>query len=213
MPRKQKLIVNADDYGLCDGFNRGIVDLMKEGLVTSTTVMILRDCVDAESLLELGDKISIGLHLEIGKNAKAGDIEKQMDLFKDKFGRMPSHLDGHQHCHILPGNLDRMIGVARKYNLPVRAKTPEDRKKIKGAGVRTTDRMIAWVPQRKENLFRFLNEAKGAIVELVCHPGYEDKNCDYPYNAKREIELNILKGENFKKSISRFELISYNQIA
>ena len=35
-----KLIVNADDFGLTDGVTRGILDAIRNGIVTSTTRMV-----------------------------------------------------------------------------------------------------------------------------------------------------------------------------
>ena len=60
----QKLIVNADDYGLSPLFNKGILALIEKGIVTSTTVMIKRKYV-RPALLTKFEKISIGLHLEL----------------------------------------------------------------------------------------------------------------------------------------------------
>ena len=36
----KKLIINADDYGRSPGVSRGILQAHREGIVTSTTVMI-----------------------------------------------------------------------------------------------------------------------------------------------------------------------------
>ena len=35
-----KLIVNADDYGMTKGVNLGIIEAHKNGIVTSTTLMV-----------------------------------------------------------------------------------------------------------------------------------------------------------------------------
>ncbi len=60
----RKLIVNADDYGRSPGVSRGILQAHREGIVTSTTVMINQPGVEAQ-LLEALDcpNLGIGLHL------------------------------------------------------------------------------------------------------------------------------------------------------
>lgn len=61
---KKRLIVNADDYGRSWGVSRGILQAHREGIVTSTTVMINQPNIKAQlaealTCLELG----LGLHL------------------------------------------------------------------------------------------------------------------------------------------------------
>jgi predicted glycoside hydrolase/deacetylase ChbG (UPF0249 family) len=60
----KKLIINADDYGRSPGVSRGILQAHREGIVTSTTVMINQAKVEAQ-LAEalLCPELGIGLHL------------------------------------------------------------------------------------------------------------------------------------------------------
>lgn len=37
------LIINADDFGIYDAVNQGITEGIKRGVITSTSVMVLRD--------------------------------------------------------------------------------------------------------------------------------------------------------------------------
>jgi len=60
----KQLIVNADDYGRAPGLSRGILAAHREGIVTSTTVMINQPDVEgqlAEALVCPG--LGVGLHL------------------------------------------------------------------------------------------------------------------------------------------------------
>ncbi|MEA1677227.1 ChbG/HpnK family deacetylase [Nitrospirillum sp. BR 11163] len=44
------------------------------------------------------------------------EIERQLDLFEAHAGRPPSHVDGHQHVHLLPGVRGLVLdAVARRY--------------------------------------------------------------------------------------------------
>ena len=40
------LVVNADDFGLSSGVNRGVVRAHDEGIVTSTSAMVRRDAIE-----------------------------------------------------------------------------------------------------------------------------------------------------------------------
>jgi predicted glycoside hydrolase/deacetylase ChbG (UPF0249 family) len=45
------LIVNGDDFGLAPGVNRGILEAHRRGVLTSTSLMVLRSaCDDAVDL-------------------------------------------------------------------------------------------------------------------------------------------------------------------
>lgn len=59
-----RLIVNADDFGLCKGVNEGIIEAHKNGIVTSTTLMVTMSCVEhALKLASNFPSLGIGLHL------------------------------------------------------------------------------------------------------------------------------------------------------
>ncbi len=60
----KRLIVNADDYGRSPGVSRGIVQAHREGIVTSTTVMVNQPGVEAQLADALAcPDLGIGLHL------------------------------------------------------------------------------------------------------------------------------------------------------
>ena len=42
-----------------------------------------------------GSGVEVGLHLE----ANGVPLAKQVERFEDAFGRQPTHIDGHHHCH------------------------------------------------------------------------------------------------------------------
>ena len=61
-----KLIINADDFGLSDSVNRGIVECYQKGLISSTTVMM--NTPYTEKAIELAKKHKIknlGIHLNL----------------------------------------------------------------------------------------------------------------------------------------------------
>ena len=61
------LIVNADDFGMTEGINRGIIEAFEAGAVTSTSVMVgMPAFVDAVCLTRAaGDRLGVGLHFTL----------------------------------------------------------------------------------------------------------------------------------------------------
>lgn len=60
----RRLIVNADDYGRSPGVSRGILQAHREGIVTSTTVMINQPGIEAQLAQALDcPRLGVGLHL------------------------------------------------------------------------------------------------------------------------------------------------------
>lgn len=61
-----KLIINADDFGLTNGVTYGIYDAIKDGVVTSTTMMV--NTLGSELAAELvknDAELKVGLHLNL----------------------------------------------------------------------------------------------------------------------------------------------------
>lgn len=62
----RKLIVNADDFGLCQGVNRGVVTAFRQGIVTSTTMMVnMPGFPSAVALATEFPALAVGLHLNL----------------------------------------------------------------------------------------------------------------------------------------------------
>lgn len=60
----RRLIINADDFGLTAGVNRGILEGHQKGVVSSTTVMAgARRFQDAAALPQCAPRLSVGCHL------------------------------------------------------------------------------------------------------------------------------------------------------
>lgn len=207
-----KLILNADDYGLSPLFNKGILELARQGIVSSVSVMIKKDFVNPADFKNL-DKVSVGLHLTLKKDGSPlPEIEYQIKKFKKVFKKNLLHLDSHYHLHLSPANFNQIIALAKKYDLPVRSRFNSDRLKIRKAGLKTPDRFISWHPGRINALQKRIEQFKGGVLELVCHPGYYDKNSDIYYNYQREKELEFLKSRKFAEIIKQFEIINYGDL-
>jgi hopanoid biosynthesis associated protein HpnK len=64
------LIINADDFGLSPGINRGIIEAHRRGVVTSASLMATGDAFDdAIALSRAHRDLSIGVHLTLVEGA------------------------------------------------------------------------------------------------------------------------------------------------
>src|SRR5688500_7142073 len=66
MSRDVTLIVNADDLGYDPAVTRGILRAMRQGVVTSTTLMV--NTPWAEDAAREADELSVGLHLNLARH-------------------------------------------------------------------------------------------------------------------------------------------------
>jgi hopanoid biosynthesis associated protein HpnK len=63
---ERKIIINADDFGLCDGVNRAVVQAHTQGILTSTTIMA--NMPAARQAVELAKQfptLGVGVHLNL----------------------------------------------------------------------------------------------------------------------------------------------------
>lgn len=137
---RPKLIITADDYGMSPRFNQGMLEMAQAGLITGISVMIKRKYIRKAELLALGS--ALGLHLELENSSSYREIVSQIERFKKRFRRLPAYLDGHQHRHVTPDNIDRVIRAARHYDLPVRSRLPADRLHLQQGGVATPSHFV-----------------------------------------------------------------------
>ena len=80
----KKLIVNADDFGMTEGVNRGIIDCHQRGVVTSTTLMVNGEAVaGAAALAAENPGLGVGLHI----NLTAGPPTRPPESVRSLVGR------------------------------------------------------------------------------------------------------------------------------
>src|SRR5947209_6880245 len=107
-------IVNADDFGLSSGINRGIIEAHTQGIVSSASLMVRQPA--AEEAAELSREhpgLAVGMHLDFGewayrngewvqmyevvsgRNADgvAAEFQRQLARFRELMGRNPTHID------------------------------------------------------------------------------------------------------------------------
>jgi predicted glycoside hydrolase/deacetylase ChbG (UPF0249 family) len=216
------LILNADDLGYEPAVSRGIVESMRQGVVTSATFMV--NGPHAAEAATQATGLSLGLHLNLARWAPcsdrvpaqllvdgalaesnaprlpAGAVEAetlaQLDRFAALLGRPATHIDVHKHLHRNPAVLDGLCAAARARGLPVRSITPEMRARLRERGVATNDHFIGDAGGEAywtlQRLRAHLGALEEGVTELMCHPGYAPRLVQSGYAAQRETELATL---------------------
>ncbi|MFT3785237.1 MAG: ChbG/HpnK family deacetylase [Tepidisphaeraceae bacterium] len=147
----RRLLINADDFGLHDDIDRGIVECALAGIVNSTSVCVMGENVDWSLLNDLKRRgVRIGLHVTLvgeawisadqhfkdwrkfvarlalkGRSLRQAvqtEVETQLQWFQEKLGVDPDHVDSHQHVHLFKGAWEPCLDIARR--LGVRLRVP-----------------------------------------------------------------------------------------
>ncbi len=213
MPR---LIVNADDLGLTDGVNDGVIEAHEHGIVTSASLMVSGPAAThAARAARAHPGLSVGLHFVEDRaailddaTALAAAFDAQLRRFRELLGREPTHVDSHHHVHMTRiaafAPLVAPLGVPLRGDGSVayvgdfyahRADGPTDLSRI------TPERLIELV------------RAQGANepIELGCHPGVVTDALTSSYREPRAVELETLTAPDLREALERagFELVSF----
>jgi predicted glycoside hydrolase/deacetylase ChbG (UPF0249 family) len=183
------LVVNADDFGLAHGANEGIIEAHVYGIVTSTSLMVLRAAaVDAAVLAEGYPELSVGLHFDGDGLDDPGRVEgafiAQLEAFRELVGRDPTHVDSHHHVHAAHlqafGELVEPLGVPLRHDGRVRY-----------IGGFWGQPELAHV--RRTFLRELVQaEARDGFNELGCHPARLSDDLTSSYLRERVVELQTL---------------------
>ncbi len=124
----RQLIVNADDFGLTESVNRGIVHAHKEGIVTSTTLMATGTAFDsAVSISRSVPGLGIGVHLNLTAGRPVSPVEN-----------IPTLLNCDGRLRWTPACLLRAL-VSRQVSLvEIETELREQIRKVCNAGIRPT---------------------------------------------------------------------------
>lgn len=229
----KKLIVNADDFGVTNSVNQGIVHGFKNGIITSTSLMVNRPYAEeAAQLAKENPRLGIGLHFTVYDDNNeilrgiekitvyltggASQLEKvkkqfldQIELFKKLISKMPDHIDGHHHVHKAPQILPFIKEFSKKYQIPLRAvgntNFIDDFSDVSHPEYASVD-----------NLMKIIKGLPDGVSELMTHSGYSSDELRKvsSMSGQREIELQVLTSSEIKKVIKeeRTILISWRDI-
>jgi chitin disaccharide deacetylase len=227
----RSLIVNADDFGLSPGVNRGIIECAERGILTSISLMVrCPAAVEGAAYAKQNQKISVGLHVDLGEwvlrngewdllykvvdpeDSKAVEIEinSQVAEFCRLIGRNPSHLDSHQHVHRTEPARSIMLKFARELSVPLRECDPRVRYcgDFYGQGAEGEHLPDAISVANLKHILKSLPEG---VTELGCHPGYDD-GLQTAYRRERADEVRVLCDPSIRGHLKAVEisLCSFN---
>ncbi|MBA4368874.1 MAG: hopanoid biosynthesis associated protein HpnK, partial [Desulfobacterium sp.] len=158
--------------------------------------------------------------------------EFEAQVLKIKNSGIPiSHMDSHQHIHMLPGIFKIAVALARKHNIPA-IRIPYERPRwymLKKSGMFTrflqllvlnkfcrystlsglisTNYFVGFYYSgnlKHEHLKRILQDIpREGFCELICHPGVDDPDSSYRHwNYQWEKELEALTHKNVKSFLA-----------
>jgi hopanoid biosynthesis associated protein HpnK len=88
----KELILNADDFGLTQGINHGIIRAHRDGILTSATLMATGSAFDhAVEQVRANPTLGVGCHLVLTGGSAAAPRE-QIPSLADENGRLPQSL-------------------------------------------------------------------------------------------------------------------------
>ena len=202
------LIVTADDFGISAGINRGIVQAHREGILTSTSLMVDRPArEEAAALGRACATLSVGLHLELNPDDAEripAELERQLARFQKLVGADPTHADSHHDVHYDPRILAHVLAWSARTGVPVRGYSRARHfPKFYGQwGGETHLEQIGVA-----GLLRLLDvEIGDGVTELNCHPGYVESGFPSSYAAEREEELRTLCDDRVHQAILEREI-------
>ena len=231
---RRSLIVNADDFGMSAGVNRGIIEAHCRGIVTSTSLMVRWGAAaEAVTLSRDCPRLGMGLHIDLGewkfqdgnwmtlyevvslrnRDEVSREVTWQLDRFRELTGQNPTHLDSHQHVHREEPVRSVMIEISKQASIPLRHFSPGIRYcgAFYGQAAKGVPYPEAISPSA---LIRVLAELSPGVTELCCHPGLDD-NLKTMYCRERFDEVQTLCDESVRSAIQDFgiELCNFHDLA
>lgn len=227
------LIVNADDFGLSPGVNRGIIEASEHGILTSASLMVRQPAAaEAASYARRNSKLSVGLHLDLGEwvyqqgewvplysvvsthdaSAVAGEVWRQITQFQKLVDRPPTHIDSHQHVHREEPVRSIVQNLARRLGVPLREQTSG----ISYCGdFYGQDAESQTMPGALSvaSLKNILGSLPDGYTELGCHPGYDD-GLATAYRVERAVEVQTLCSPEIRQELAdlQIELCSFKSL-
>jgi hopanoid biosynthesis associated protein HpnK len=201
----RRLIINADDFGLTSGVNRGIIEAHERGIVTSATLMAcgakFQEAVDIASRTP---QLSVGCHVLLVDASPVLEIQKVSSLAVANSGT-PKFRDS---------LLDFACrAAARRFNEDeIEAEITAQIRKLQRAGIQVSHLDSHKHTHMFPTVFRpMLRAAKTCGIPAVRNP-FEPLLFAGTKNWKRRFQLGILRSfrTSFWKALSEWGLITPN---
>jgi len=223
----KKLIVNADDFGFNTKINQGIIHSYKNGVVTSTSLMVTKEGFeDAVNLIRDNPKLCVGIHIDLDQffeidHAKGvisgyrqnplpieeitSEIKKQIELVLSK-GITIDHLTGHHHVHLVDEVFPIVVSLMKEYKIPAmrfHKKILYNQDKYEEFKSMLDSNGIVYPPHFIEGWYWGNIDEVFTIAELMTHPGYGEVWREYELSSSCDIKLKMYLREK------NIELITY----
>ena len=252
----KRLVVNADDFGFTSDINEGILHSHRDGIVRSASLMANGPAFEhAVQLARQHPTLGVGCHLTLVQGESLASPGTQLPLsavrllanppardeamreFRAQIERLldhgirPSHLDTHQHVHLLPVVLDAVATLADHFRIPwirkpfdtpfglapvlrtglsiaIRPWRIPFEERLNQARCRTADYFAGFVATGTMDarwLAALLAGLPSGIGELMCHPGIcgpELRRAPTKLKQSREREMNVLCSAEVKQVVA-----------
>ncbi len=205
------LIVNADDFGLSRGVNRGISQTHEHGIVTSASLMVRYPAAaEAAEYARAHPELSVGLHVDLAEwtyadeewkcayevvpfadqSAVAEEVARQLNIFRGLIGSEPTHFDSHQHLHHSEPLRSLLIQQAQALGVVLRDTSQEVR--YAGDFYGQSNKGYPYPEGISVSAFiKILSNLPPGVTELGCHPATE-ADIGGMYRQERTIECETL---------------------
>ena len=147
------------------------------------------------------------------------EARAQLARFQEILGRLPTHFDSHHHSHRTPAVLEALVVLGRETGRPVRNAAPEMAARLRGEGIKSTDRFIEDFfgdAATLEDLLGILRRLEPGTTELMCHPAVVDDElrAGSSYAEPRTRELEVLTRAEAKQAVREegIELVHFGQL-
>lgn len=236
----KKLIINADDFGMCEGVTKGIIDSHVDGVLTSTTLMV--NMPYAAKALEMAKDyplLGVGIHLVLTcgspmiLGAKSftksdGTFKKQKEYKGDMssvdlnelylewktqiehFIRLSGKKPTHIDSHHHVHLNPSLFDTALK--LAKEYDLPMRLDKKMDYGFENLVFLPAFYADKATMEYIDDNLKDDGIYELMCHPAYLDKflHTTSSYSIDRIYEMDIIRSNELRNYITENNIVLIN---
>ena len=257
------LIVTADDLGLTKSIDEGILKACSEGIVTAVSVIPTGEEID-DALAMIKDMPfkDVGAHLSLSEtkpilpgfrfyknhnefffslifgridmNDVYAELKAQVEILK-KAGLKITHINSHEHVHMIPQVLDIFVRLAKEYGIPAIRFPRGDRQpkgmslkenyrsfvlnylsgriedNLKRSGLSHADYFMGLLDAGQLNIDKIRNMLmvlKEGVTEIVTHPGFLSPEVldRYKWHSGGETELFALTDKRIKNCIKENDI-------
>jgi len=256
---KKRLIITADDFGITEGVNSGIIDCYKKSTITDISLLAVGESFEhAVKLAKENNIKKIGIHLSLTGPFKPASMKEEVSTvlnrdktflkshisfflkyfsktikpieikteFKNQIlkikneGFKITHIDSHEHIHMMPGILKIVINLAlenkinyirfplEKLSILNKLRNPRtwlrnillssvckmSKNLIDSAGLKRNNSFIGHSfahNVKEEELIKAIANIKDDLVELGVHPGYSKEEIEKKHPQHKTCEKEL----------------------